>query len=120
MEQALDFQGGVLMSGGSYDYAYRKIEDLADEIGTNHLPTKAVREAFKAHLRKVAEAARAIEWVDSSDYARGDEVGPIREVIAPGSELVEARKQAEEALKVLQSALSAPNRKPPEEEEIPR
>jgi hypothetical protein len=57
------------MSGGSYNYAYSKIEDLADEI----IPTTQLRKAFKTHLKKVAKACHDIEWVDSCDYGTGDE-----------------------------------------------
>ena len=62
------------MSGGSYDYAYSKIEDLSMCIRENDNPHRV---AFKKLLRLCAEAARAIEWVDSGDYAPGDEDKPI-------------------------------------------
>lgn len=62
------------MSGGSYGYAYGKIEDLANEIR----PTSPLRKAFKTHLRKVAKACHDIEWVDSGDYGPGDEDEAIR------------------------------------------
>ena len=68
------------MSGGTYDYFFRRVEDIADEIhhGRDH---EAVREAFRAHLRKVAKALQAIEWVDSGDYAPGAEVASILECL---------------------------------------
>jgi hypothetical protein len=61
------------MSGGHYDYAYVKIDELAGAI----LPTTPLRKAFKAHLKKVARACHDIEWVDSGDCSDGDEDAAI-------------------------------------------
>lgn len=59
------------MSGGTYDYAYQRIEKLADAIRTESDGSGAfapsLRQAFKDHLRLVAKAARAVEWNDSGD-----------------------------------------------------
>ena len=62
------------MSGGSYSYAYRRIEDLAEDMR----PTTPLRKAFKRHLRKVSKACKDIEWVDSCDCGPGDEDEAIR------------------------------------------
>lgn len=63
------------MSGGAYDYAYTRIEDLARQIrGTTPL-----RRAFKTHLQLVAKAAHAIEWADSGDSDEPDAESAIRE-----------------------------------------
>jgi hypothetical protein len=84
------------MSGGSYNYAFRHVEDFADEVeqkanranredqwGDTHprwdTPS---RRAFVAHLRLVATAMRAIEWEDSGDGA--DEDGAIAAVLGRG------------------------------------
>ena len=53
------------MSGGSYNYAYCRIEDLADSISERVMTPE--RKAFVSLLRKVAIAARDIEWRDSGD-----------------------------------------------------
>jgi hypothetical protein len=55
------------MSGGSMDYLYRRIEDAEFELNTPE------RIAFKQHLNLVAEACKAIEWVDSGDNSEGSE-----------------------------------------------
>ena len=60
------------MSGGAYDYAYSKIYWLADEIKEKAVVQEYgvapfYRKEFKAHLRLVAEACRAIELNDSGD-----------------------------------------------------
>jgi len=72
------------MSGGSYDYAYLKVERVAEEIdldgGFGCCATPLVRQAFKNHLRKVAAALKAIEWNDSGD-GDDDEVDLINECL---------------------------------------
>jgi hypothetical protein len=68
------------MSGGSYDYAYQRVRDVADEIEERH-PEEAKHLAFAAHLRLVATAMRAIEWVDSCDYGPGDDHEAIDAVL---------------------------------------
>lgn len=63
------------MSGGSYEYAYLAVERFADAIEAGRTydgfePECAndhARLGFAAHLRKVAAAMKAIEWVDSGD-----------------------------------------------------
>lgn len=69
------------MSGGSYDYAYARIEALADQI-TEAAEDSELRLRFADHLRLVAKAARSIEWVDSGDYALGGEIEDIEKVLA--------------------------------------
>jgi len=100
------------MSGGSYDYAYHGVADMADAL--EHRDAKwadgpaggqvydhagrrmlSVEESapilararerrawFAKLLRKVAKAMHDIEWVDSSDYGPGSEVAAIDAVEA--------------------------------------
>ena len=69
------------MSGGSYDYLYCKVEDMADRIvEAGDTPE---RRRFAEHLRRVANAMHAIEWVDSCDLDRGEENAAIRAVFDP-------------------------------------
>lgn len=58
------------MSGGSYDYFYLRVEEMAENIPHKNNPRRV---AFKELLKLVAEACHAIEWVDSCDYGAGDE-----------------------------------------------
>lgn len=58
------------MSGGSYDYLYSRVESMAENIPHRNNPRRV---AFKKLLSLVADAMHAIEWVDSCDYAPGDE-----------------------------------------------
>jgi hypothetical protein len=80
------------MSGGSYDYAFGKIEDLAGQIRQ----TTPLRKAFVTHLRKVAKACHDIEWVDSGDCGPGEEYAAIRACLGKsGPALVLAEVLAE-------------------------
>ena len=63
------------MSGGSYEYLYRSIEEAADRISQNRDP---LYRAFAQHLRVVAKALHDIEWVEDCDYGPGDEHPAIK------------------------------------------
>lgn len=81
------------MSGGRYDYAYAHIEELARELELcpdkftpegnviENPPTDAHRVRFKRILELVAEAARAVEWVDSGDSSLGDDHAAIDAIL---------------------------------------
>ncbi len=71
------------MSGGSYEYAYSKIDDLADSIKARESALTPLRRAFVEHLHLVSEAAHDIEWVDSGDCGPGDEDKAILAVLGP-------------------------------------
>ena len=90
------------MSGGSYDYLYSKIEDMARGIP----PYSMLRKAFKTHLLKVAQACHDIEWNDSGDGADGEDAA-IKACLGAGSEylvLSEAIKEAQQVMSDLTSA----------------
>ena len=77
------------MSGGSYDYAYQRVEAMADEMAGRYCMAATPqtgpdprRVAFVRHLRLVAQAMRAIEWVDSCDAGAGEEAKSIDAVFA--------------------------------------
>jgi hypothetical protein len=55
------------MSGGSMNYLYSHIQDAEFKLTTPQ------RIAFKQHLNLIAEACKAIEWVDSGDNSEGSE-----------------------------------------------
>ena len=108
------------MSGGSYNYVYSRVNDMADQIEEHErqpVDPDWVREPrvydhvnkrllsieesapilarvtsdrvwFAEHLRVIANAMHAVEWVDSGDYGPGDEVAAIvavREHAAKGA-----------------------------------
>lgn len=93
------------MSGGSYEYAFGRVNDMANNLHNQR--EDPLRRAFANHLRLVATAMHACEWVDSGDRGPGDEHAAIRAVLAPGAELAAAVQIAEEALTALQNAIAA-------------
>jgi hypothetical protein len=70
------FQTGRNMSGGSIDYAYRKIgaivNDIHETIREYPHYTKRLLEYANA-LAIIAKALHDTEWVLSEDYGRGDD-----------------------------------------------
>lgn len=96
------------MSGGSYDYVYMKIQDLAD----NFLAQRPVlRRTFGRHLRLIAEAMHDIEWVDSCDYGDGDEIAAINKVLgkdAKAAQISILKEDAEKLIEELKKLLAAP------------
>ena len=67
------------MSGGSYDYAYTRVNDMVDKLETSeYSPQTPLRIAFRGLLERVAVAMKAVEWVDSGDCSEGDEDAAIR------------------------------------------
>lgn len=89
------------MSGGSYDYAYSKVDDMADSLLSDKNP---LRRAFAKHLKLVAAAMHDIEWVDSADYGTGDDVEAIEKALGKDAkslmllELIADAKIVNEAL----------------------
>lgn len=65
------------MSGGAYDYAYLRVQQMADamEEALPQLPARGrginrpLRRQVITHLRDVADLMRAVEWEDSGDGA---------------------------------------------------
>lgn len=87
------------MSGGSYNYVCWKIEEI--ELRQ----TTPLRRAFQAHLKLVAKAMHDIEWVDSGDYAPGDEVKAIEACLSGGAVLEQLIKEAKIAHEELAKAI---------------
>lgn len=71
------------MSGGSWNYAFRQVEDLARQLSAEHDP---LRRAFGHHLQKCADALKAIEWHDSADWGVEKETEALRAVVTPDME----------------------------------
>ena len=90
------------MSGGSYNYAYSKIDDFRYDLSKS--ANTPERKAFVKLLEKVSEAARAIEWNDSGDGA--DESTAIMKCLAPSAVIEAAIESARAAVKELQETLT--------------
>jgi hypothetical protein len=94
------------MSGGAYNYAYYKIEELAGDISRNAKTPE--RKAFVSLLVKVAKAAKAIEWNDSGD---GDpcETDLIRSALGEDWKKIcmqELVSEADELIRVMQNYIT--------------
>lgn len=68
------------MSGGSYDYVFWKIEELAHSIRRQQEDPR--RASFAKLMALVGKAMHDIEWVDSGDCGPGDEHAAIDTVFA--------------------------------------
>lgn len=68
------------MSGGSLDYGYIKVRMVAEEV--EQKATTDLHLQFAAHLHKVADALKELEWMLSDDTSPGDEVEAINAVLA--------------------------------------
>lgn len=68
------------MSGGSWDYAYRKVEEVAERLLESPLYE---RQEFGRHLMEVANALHEIEWVDSGDRATPVDTEAIMKILNP-------------------------------------
>lgn len=93
------------MSGGSWDYVYCKVDEAADRLCNEK---QAERRALGRHLKAVATAMHDIEWVDSCDMGRGDDIEAIRAALgqnAPALILAEVVIEAEETLAQLGIAI---------------
>ena len=84
------------MSGGSLDYAFSQVEDLADDL--KRRATRAEHRAFAAHLRKVAKALHDIEWMLSGDTGEGSEISSIMDCVTPTDVMDTAREAIEAAM----------------------
>ncbi len=85
------------MSGGSLDYGYQRLEELA--IAVERDATKPLHRTFAQHLRKCAVAAKDLQWMLSGDTSPGDEDKSILAVVSQ-QELVEnAIQQIRTAIK---------------------
>lgn len=62
------------MSGGSHDYAYRKLDDVADsfDISREKIEHVEARKKVADILRHMSKICYCIEWIDSADYGEDD------------------------------------------------
>jgi hypothetical protein len=74
------------MSGGSYDYSYGKVQEMAGQLISSDDP---LRVAFANHLRLVAQAMHDVEWVDSGDSAKGSDAEAIQAVLGDSAHRAE-------------------------------
>jgi hypothetical protein len=95
------------MSGGSYDYFYTKLDDMARSIRL----INPERKAFVKHLKKVVKALHDIEWVDSCDYGVNAELPAIMECISEREVLSIAVEEAKQICVNLERAIEKASEK---------
>jgi len=86
------------MSGGSWDYCYHKIDEMADRMQSQKEP---YRRAFGQHLREVARAMHDVEWVDSGDSVEGDDRAAIEKALGKNAKALELEIVKEDARKLI-------------------
>lgn len=62
------------MSGGSHDYAYTKLNDVADsfDVRREKVEHTEARKKVADILRYMSDICYDIEWIDSGDYGEDD------------------------------------------------
>jgi hypothetical protein len=60
------------MSGGSHDYAYSKLNEIAESFYPTPSDHLEERKKVAKILKLVAEICHDIEWIDSGDYGNED------------------------------------------------
>ena len=68
------------MSGGKLRYVYQQVLDALDD-NPKVWGVSILRREFSKHLRHVAEALKAVEWVESGDGSEAEEDAAIRKVL---------------------------------------
>lgn len=81
------------------NYLYAKVEEAEFK------ETTPLRRALRAHLRKVSAALRAVEWVDSGDWAPEQEEEDLRDLLGPQAELRQVVTEGEILLERLADLL---------------
>lgn len=71
------------MSGGSWEYFFGRLDDVADRLKAESCP---LRRALGSRLKLAATALHAIEWVDSCDRSKGSELDDIRAALGKDAE----------------------------------
>jgi hypothetical protein len=99
------------MSGGSYDYLYLRIDELADKVRDRAARAdythKTLRRAFAALLNRVAKAAYALEWADSGDTDFAEDALPVlRALVSRPEVLAQAVNDAKLAMAELSDAIA--------------
>jgi long-subunit acyl-CoA synthetase (AMP-forming) len=85
------------MSGGSYDYLYSKMYDMADGLINS---SDAIRRAFGKRLKLFADACHDIEWVDSGDCSEGFEIPAIEKALGENEKALILDEVIERAIEV--------------------
>lgn len=94
------------MSGGSWEYLGFRIMEAANRLLDEKCKT---RKAFGKHMLLIAEAIHDIEWVDSGDKGRGDDIDSIMKCITPQEVLNCRIEDAKNTITELQNVIDKLN-----------
>ena len=86
------------MSGGSMDYLYMRVNDVAEELINSKCRH---RQIFGEHLVKVAKALFEIELVDSGDSSPPDDINAIQDVFGEAYNSMKIKKLNNEAKQII-------------------
>ena len=86
-----------MMSGGSWDYVYCKIDEASSGLLCSKRPE---RRALGRLMEKVAVAMHDIEWVDSCDKSKGSDVEAIRDALGENADVLILSEIVTEAVAV--------------------
>lgn len=93
------------MSGGSWEYAYCKFEEVASRLKGDSDPMRC---ALGERVALIAAAMHDIEWVDSGDYGKGAEKTAILAALGENAKadvLATTLKDAERIMNQLRNAI---------------
>lgn len=94
------------MSGGSWNYAHEGVSDIALRLRGETCP---LRRALGVKLEQMAKAFHDIEWVDSSDYGRGDDHEAIKAALGKDAPAMVATAAVEGIQAAIQAGRDAIN-----------
>ena len=87
------------MSGGSWDYEYARLFELADSLKHQKCP---YRRAMEEPVRLLAQAMHDIEWVDSHDLGKGEDLKAIKAFLGEDSQSDRNRQVVKEDKQVIE------------------
>lgn len=85
------------MSGGSWEYAFRRLDELSDSLEGSRDP---LRRAFGKHLRVCSKAMHDIEWVDSGDCSPPIDTDAIKKALGKDAHLLELEEVLRDAKRI--------------------
>lgn len=86
------------MSGGSWEYVYWKVEEVAERLQREECP---YRRTLGDRLKRYAQALHDIEWVDSGDLGKGGELAAIKTALGEGAQALVLEKVKDDAGKLI-------------------
>ena len=66
------------MSGGSWDYSYWKVEEMASYLRVDRNNCHPLRVALAKHMLELAKVMKEVEWSDSGDTAEDAWIEPVK------------------------------------------